>query len=108
MSNQRAIHLKARAVLRDLGYSDGDTHREYKDWHIELRAGLSYVSAWTSDGMVFLSLANIPVYYVPGAWEHYLDGLFQRGGVTGRADGRERVTRLRELLRSRPESSGDS
>jgi hypothetical protein len=72
------VHLKARAVLRQFGHSDGDPHREYKDWHIEIRGGLAYISVWHSGQMVFLSLANVPVFHQPGPWEQYLDRLFQR------------------------------
>ena len=75
--NAAAVQVKAKAVLRGRGYN-GDSVREYCDWHIEIRAGLSYVSVWTSAGMVFLSMSDIPVYYRPGSWEQYLDLLFQR------------------------------
>lgn len=70
--------VKARAVLREFGYTDGEYAREYKDWHIELRAGLAYVSVWYSGSMVFLAMGGIPVFHRPGPWEQYLDLLFQR------------------------------
>ncbi len=78
MSNAQADLVKARAVLRILGHSNGEHGREYQDWHLEVRGGLSYISIWTSAGMVFLSMSDIPVYFVPGPWEQYLDHLFQR------------------------------
>jgi hypothetical protein len=78
MPNESAIQVKARAVARQLGYSEIEPVREYKDWHIEVRSGSGYVSVWSSAGMVFLSLANVPVFYRPGPWEQYLDRLFQR------------------------------
>ena len=78
MSNPRSVHVKARAVLRQLGHTDGDHVREFKDWHIEVRAGASYISIWHSGEMVFLSMSNVPVYHRAGPWESYLDRLFQR------------------------------
>jgi hypothetical protein len=78
MGNSKSVHVKAKAVVRDLGWSDGEPGREYKDWHIEIRQGSGYVSVWTSSGMVFLSLAGTPVYHRPGPWEQYLERLFQR------------------------------
>ena len=65
-------------MVRRLGHTDGDTCREYKDWHIEIRSGLAYVTVWSSSSMVFLSLANTAVFYRPGPWEQYLDRLFHR------------------------------
>lgn len=79
VSNARSAHVKAKAVLRDLGHTDTDVVREYKDWHIEIRSGVNFISVWSSAGMVFLSLASVPVFYLPGPWEQYLDRLFQRG-----------------------------
>lgn len=80
-----SVGVKARAVLRRLGYTDSDVQREYKDWHIELRAGTAFVSIWHSGTMVYLSLGNHPVYYRSGPWEVYLDRLFHRMDSTGRA-----------------------
>lgn len=108
MSSQRAVHIKARSILRGRGYSDGDTGREYKDWHIEIRGGLSYVSVWSSAGMVFLSLANTPVYYRPGPWEQYLDRLFQRLEANGRRGEPDQSRHSLAPLRVPPESSEDS
>ncbi|HEX6508726.1 MAG TPA: hypothetical protein VF221_13945 [Chloroflexota bacterium] len=65
-------------MARHLGYPDGELHREYKDWHIEVRSGSAFVSVWSSAGMVFLSMNNVPVFYRPGPWEQYLDRLFHR------------------------------
>jgi hypothetical protein len=78
MTNPGALHVKAKAVARQLGHSDGEPYREYKDWHIEVRSGTGYVSVWSSAQMVFLSMSNTPVYYQPGPWEQYLERLFQR------------------------------
>jgi hypothetical protein len=78
VANPRAVHVKARAVLRRLGHPDDNGHREYKDWHLEIRGGVAYVTIWHSGRMVFLSLSNAPVFHVPGSWEQYLDRLFQR------------------------------
>ncbi|GAC1328896.1 MAG: hypothetical protein NVS2B16_14060 [Chloroflexota bacterium] len=79
MSNATAVHVKARSVLKGMGHNAVDSVREYKDWHIEIRSGASYVTVWSSAGMVFLSMSNIPVFYRPGPWEQYLDLLFHRG-----------------------------
>jgi hypothetical protein len=78
MANAKSVLIKAKIVARELGHSDGEPGKEYKDWHIEVRQGTGYVSVWTSAGMVFLSMAETPVYYRPGPWEQYLDRLFQR------------------------------
>ncbi|HZU12866.1 MAG TPA: hypothetical protein VFB58_08505 [Chloroflexota bacterium] len=82
MAKPEALLVKARAVVRERGHNDGDTVREYRDWHIEIRAGGHYVTVWTSAGMVFLSLAGVPVFHRPGPWEQYLDRLFHRLPVT--------------------------
>jgi hypothetical protein len=74
----QAVTVKARAILRDRGHSDGETAREYADWHIDIRSGASFISVWTSGGMVFLALSGVPVFYKPGPWEQYLDRLFHR------------------------------
>jgi hypothetical protein len=108
VSNPKAVHIKARSVVRQLGYSESDTGREYRDWHIEVRSGLSFVSVWTSAGMVFLSLANIPVYYRPGPWEQYLDLLFRRAESNGRAGERGQSRRSLAPLRLPPEPSEDN
>jgi len=106
--NSNATYVKARSILRRLGYSDGDAHREYKDWHIEIRSGLAYVSVWTSHGMVFLSLGKSPVFYRPGPWEQYLDRLFQRAAANGRELAHARSSdSLRQFL-DLPETSADS
>lgn len=79
MGKPEAVHVKARAVIRRLGRADDvDLYREYADWHIEIRAGMSFISVWSSGGMVFMSLLNRPIYYHPGPWEDYLDRLFQK------------------------------
>lgn len=78
MTDPRSLLVKARAVVRHLGHSDGEPYREYKDWHIEVRAGSLYVSVWASAEIVFLAMAGKPVYYRAGPWEEYLDRLFQR------------------------------
>lgn len=78
MTNSRAIQVKAKAVLRKLGHAEEEHVREYKDWHIEMRSGSAYVSIWWSGRMVYLSLADMPVFCAPGPWEQYLDGLFHR------------------------------
>lgn len=80
MGNAQAILVKARAVLRSAGHSNGEHGREYQDWHIEIHGGLSFVSIWTSAGMVFLSLSDIPIFFRPGPWVQYVDLLFQRHG----------------------------
>lgn len=78
MANSGAVLVKARSVLRTAGHSDGEHGREYKDWHIDIRGGLAFVSIWTSAGMVFLSLSDVVVFHRPGPWEQYLDLLFQK------------------------------
>lgn len=78
MGNARAVLVKARAILRDRGHSDGETTREYADWHIEVRSGTAYVSIWWSGRLVFLAMSGIPVHHSPGPWEQYLDRLFHR------------------------------
>lgn len=84
MGRADAVHIKARAVLRDRGHPDGDGQREYKDWHIEIRSGARYTSVWSSGRMVFLSMANIPVFYQGGQWEAYLDRLFHHLPISDR------------------------
>lgn len=106
--NSKATYVKARSILRQLGYSDGDAHREYKDWHIEIRSGLAYVSVWTSAGMVFLCLGGTTVFYRPGLWEQYLDRLFHRAATNGRELARAGSSdSLRQFL-DLPETSEDS
>jgi hypothetical protein len=78
VGNPQAVHVKARAVLRHYGHSEADHNREYADWHIEIRSGSHFISIWYSATMVYLSLANVPVFYRPGPWEQYLDRLFSR------------------------------
>jgi hypothetical protein len=106
--NSNANYVKARSILRRLGYSDGDAHREYKDWHIEIRSGLAYVSIWTSRGMVFLSLGKTPVFYRPGPWEQYLDRLFHRAGASGREPAHAGSTDSPRQFLDLPETSIDS
>lgn len=89
MNKAQAVHIKARSVLRDRGHPDGEINREYKDWHIEIRSGGNFVSIWSSDGMVFLSLSTIPVYHRPGPWEQHLDRLYHRVSFNGRETGRD-------------------
>lgn len=78
MANSRAVHIKARAILRQLGHAEAESRREYTDWHIDMRAGSSYISIWASGEIVFLSMAGVPVYYRPGPWEEYVERLFQK------------------------------
>lgn len=107
VGSAQAVHVKARSVLRQLGHSEGEAHREYKDWHIELRSGLAYVSVWTSSGMVFLSLNGTPVFHRPGPWEQYLDRLFQRAANGRGAEPTESMSSLRQFL-GQLETSEDS
>ena len=100
--------MKAKAILRDLGHSEADSGREYKDWHIDVRSGQAWVSVWTSDGMVFLSLSDKPVFYVPGAWESYLDRLFHRSEASDQVIEQSLTTRLREKFLESLEASTDS
>lgn len=67
--------------MRHLGHADVEALREYEDWHIAIRGGARHISIWASSTMVFLSLANVPVFYQPGPWEEYLERLFQRAGA---------------------------
>ena len=108
MGNPRAVQVKARSVVRDLGYSHGDVGREYKDWHIEVRSGLAYLSVWWSASMVFLSLSNTPVFYRPGPWEQYLDRLFHRATAAGRAHEPAGSTHLPERFGDPLEPSTDN
>jgi len=78
VSNANALLVKARAVARRLGHSDSEAQREYQDWHLTVRMGMSYVSVWNSSGIVFLSIAGTPVYHRAGPWEQYLELLFRR------------------------------
>ena len=78
MGNALAVQIKAKAVLRQLGHSDGEPRREYKDWHIEIRGGVAFVTVWSSARMVFLAMSDVPVFYLPGPWETYLERLFQK------------------------------
>jgi hypothetical protein len=103
-----ATYVKARSILRQLGYSERDAHREYKDWHIEIRSGLAYVSVWTSRGMVFLSLGSTPVFYRPGPWEQYLDRLFHRVATNDRAPARAGSTDSLPRVLDLPETSADN
>jgi DNA-binding IclR family transcriptional regulator len=68
----RAIYYKVRDVVRRLGYSESETCRVFKDWHVELRVGSGHVSVWTSAGVVYLAVLNKTVYYQPGPWEEYV------------------------------------
>lgn len=107
MGNPRSAHVKARAVLKQLGYSNGEAHREYKDWHIEIKSGLASLSVWSSAGMVFLSLNAIPVFHRPGPWEQYLDYLFHRM-ANGRGVGPSESIYLPELALDPPDTSADN
>jgi hypothetical protein len=81
----RSVLVKARAVLRERGHSEGESTREYQDWHIEIRSGANYVTVWWSAGMVFLALAGVPVFMSSGPWESYLDRLFHHLPVNAQA-----------------------
>ena len=107
MGNPQAVQVKARSILRALGHSEGETHREYKDWHIELRSGLAYISVWSSAGIVFLSLNGTPVFHRPGPWEQYLELLFQRA-ANGRGGERSESTNSLRRFLEQPETSEDS
>jgi hypothetical protein len=87
VTGEMAVHVKARAVLRERGHTEGEVGREYADWHISIRGGASFVSIWWSGTMVFLSMANVPVYCRSGPWERHLDRLFHRLPVTGPENG---------------------
>lgn len=94
MDNPVDIYYKAREVVRRLGHSESESCRVFKDWHIELRVGSGHVSVWTSQGIVYLTMLDKPVYYRPGLWEEHLSRLHQR-----RPMGKPTVG-LRELLRT--------
>jgi hypothetical protein len=85
---EKAVHIKARAVLRERGHAEGETSREYTDWHIVIRGGANFISVWWSGAIVFLSMAGVPVYYRPGPWEQYLDRLFHRLPLSDPGSGR--------------------
>lgn len=102
------MHVKAKAVLRELGHSEGEPAREYKDWHIDVRSGQAWVSVWSSDGMVFLSLSNKPVFYQPGPWEQHLDRLFHRSKPNGQEIEQTLTSRLRQKFLDSLEPSRDS
>lgn len=108
MGNAHATYVKARSVLRRLGHAEGEHGREYKDWHIEIRSGLAYLSVWSSAGIVFLSLKDVPVYYRPGPWEQYVDQLFQRPSVNGRDGEPGQSRRLPGRSLDQPDPSTDS
>lgn len=94
MSTGTDIYYKAREVVRQLGHSETESCRVYKDWHIELRVGSGHVSVWTSAGLVYLTMLEKPVHYRPGVWEEYLSRLH-----AGRPEQRSTVD-LRDLLRT--------
>lgn len=94
MASGTELYYKVRNVVRQMGYSETDSCRVFKDWHIELRVGSGHVSIWTSEGMVFLTMLEKPVYYRPGPWEQHLSRL-HRGQPVVRP-----TVDLRELLRA--------
>lgn len=109
MSNANALLVKARTVARRLGHTESEAQREYQDWHITVRMGMSFVSVWTSAGIVFLSIAGIPVYLRSGPWEQYLDLLFRRAVNGEKApSGREQANDLRSRFLESLGSSQDS
>lgn len=94
MASGTDVYYKTRDVVRRLGHSETESCRVYKDWHIELRVGAGHVSVWTSDGLVFLTMLEKPVYYRAGVWEERLSRLHAgRPEATGTLE-------LRELLRA--------
>ncbi|HZT97634.1 MAG TPA: hypothetical protein VFB34_12440 [Chloroflexota bacterium] len=88
------IYYKVRDVVRRRGHAESDSCRVFKDWHIELRVGSGHVSVWTSEGIVFLTMSEIPVHHTPGSWEDHLDRLH-----AGRPTSTHPVD-LRQLLRA--------
>ena len=94
MTDASAIYYKVRDVVRLLGHSETETCRVFKDWHIELRLGAGHASIWTSQGIVFLTMLEKPVYYRPGAWEDHLSRLHMGQPTIKPTAG------LRELLRA--------
>lgn len=108
VGNPQAVFIKARSILKQAGHNDGEMYREYRDWHIEIHGSSSFVSVWTSTGMVFMALARLPIYYRPGPWEQYLDRLFQRISTTRRSVVPDRSIDLLALSPVPPESSGDN
>ena len=78
MANARAVQVKARAILRQLGHAEGDVEREFADWHLEVRGSSQWVSVYSFGRIVFFALAGTPLLYHPGPWEHYLERVFQR------------------------------
>jgi hypothetical protein len=96
------IYYKARDVVRQLGHSETESCRVFKDWHIELRVGAGHVSVWTSEGIVYLTMLEKPVYYRPGPWEEHLSRLH-----LGRPIMKSTVD-LRELLRAQALAEAES
>lgn len=72
MATGAEIYYKIRDVVRQIGHSETETCRVFKDWHIELRLGSGHASVWTSQGMVYLTMLEKPVFYKPGLWEEHL------------------------------------
>lgn len=95
MENPAAIYYKVRDIVRRLGHAETDTVRVYQDWHVELRVGAGHVSVWASDGIVYLTMMEKPVYYRPGRWEDYVARLH-----TGQPRVESGSSDLRQLLRA--------
>lgn len=104
MATGSDIYYKVREVVRQRGHSESESCRVFKDWHVELRVGSGHVSVWTSTGIVYLTMLEMPVYYQRGPWEEHLSRLH-----LGRPMGKPAVE-LRELLRAQvlEENGGES
>jgi hypothetical protein len=101
MADGTNVYYKVRDVVRRQGHSESESCRVFKDWHIELRVGVGHVSVWTSQGMVYMTMLDKPVHYLPGAWEEHLARLHQgRPMLKPDAD-------LRTLLRAQAMESED-
>lgn len=94
MADGSEIYFKVREIVRSRGHSESDTCRVFKDWHVELRVGSGHTSVWTSDGIVYLTMLEKPVYFRPGPWEDHLARLH-----VGQPIGKPTVE-LRDLLRA--------
>ncbi|GEM_PF-2844628 len=94
MGNGEDVYYKVREVVRGRGHSESETCRVYKDWHVELRVGSGHVSVWTSDGIVYLTMLEKPVFYRRGAWEEHLARLHQGRPLIAS------TVNLRDLLRA--------
>lgn len=101
MARGTDIYYKVREVVRRAGHSESDSCRVFKDWHLELRVGSGHVSIWTSEGIVYLTMLEKPVFYRSGPWEEHLARLHGNRPL-GRG-----TMELRELLRAQAmEGSG--